>query len=269
MKSIVQLKTMSLFISIMILVLLIIMPSPRVKSLGNPHYFYGYVWYQNGTQVPAGTIVTLTDNNNGNYITTQTIDLYGDGSVTNYYQADVSQITGSQDGDLIIVNCSSSGEVGENSTYINVSLGSQQVDLHLEGETISISISPSQWDQGSLNLGSSNTTTGGYFNLSNNGNVAVNVTVIGENITWDGSGHIWYLNSTADHDKFVLRYKKTTDSIWTNITTTNATFITDLKPAYSWYTNWTRFDLKLILPTTSTYDPPQINVNVTFWAIKA
>ncbi|RLF31589.1 MAG: hypothetical protein DRM98_05350, partial [Thermoplasmata archaeon] len=99
-------------------------------SLDNPHYFYGYVYYQNGTGVPAGTVVTLTDDNNGNSITTTTIDLGG--GVTNFYMADVSQITNSQDGDLIIVNCTCNNQVGENSTNINVSMGSQQVDVHLE-----------------------------------------------------------------------------------------------------------------------------------------
>jgi len=235
----------------------------QVKSLENPHYFYGYVYYQNGTQVPAGTVVNLTDYNNSNYMTTNTIDLGGGN--TGFYQADVSQITGSQDGDLIILNCSVNGEVGYNSTNINISLGSQQVDLHLETESISISVSPSQWNQGSLNIGSSNNTTGGYFNLSNNGNTEVDVLIQGENITWDGN--TWYLSSSADLDHFVLQYKKTVDSVWTNIGTTNSTFISNLKPAYSWYTNWTRFDLKIILPTSSSKDPPQIGFNVTFWAI--
>ena len=237
--------------------------TPQVKSLENPHYFYGYVYYQNDTKVPAGTVVTLTDYNNSNYMTTTTIDL-GNG-VTNYYLADVSQITGSQDGDLIILNCSVNGEVGCNSTNINISLGSQQVDLHLETQSLSISVSPSQWNQGSLNIGSSNNTTGGYFNLSNNGNTEVDVLIHGENITWDGN--TWYLSSSADLDHFVLQYRKTVDSVWTNIGTTNSTFISNLKPAYSWYTNWTRFDLKIILPTSSSKDPPQIGFNITFWAI--
>ena len=235
----------------------------QVKSLENPHYFYGYVYYQNGTQVPAGTVVTLTDHSNSNYMTTNTIDLGGGN--TGFYQADVSQITGSQDGDLIILNCSVNGEVGYNSTNINISLGSQQVDLHLETQSLSISVSPSQWNQGSLNIGSSNNTTGGYFNLSNNGNTEVDVLIQGENITWDSN--TWYLSSSADLDHFVLQYKKTVDSVWTNIGTTNSTFISNLKPAYSWYTNWTRFDLKIILPTSSSKDPPQIGFNVTFWAI--
>jgi hypothetical protein len=118
-----------LVILLIFLSLMFIYYTPKVGSLDNPHYFYGYVWYQNGSQVPAGTVVTLTDDNNGNSMTTTTIDL-GDGT-TNYYQADVSQIPGSADGDLIIVNCTCNNQVGENSTYIDISLGSQQVDVHL------------------------------------------------------------------------------------------------------------------------------------------
>jgi hypothetical protein len=230
---------------------------PKVTSLDNPHYFYGYVWYQNGSQVPAGTVVTLTDDNSGNSMTTTTIDL-GDGT-TNYYQADVSQITGSQDGDLVIVNCSSGGEVGENSTYINVSLGSQQVDLHLEPEVLNISIVPSQWNQGTVSLGSENYTSGGYFNLTNEGNVIINVMIKGSNAT--SNGDIWYLNNTADYDKFAMQYNKS--SGWTSITTSYASFITNLAEG-----NSQLFDLKLIMPTASS-TTNQMSFTITFKAVKA
>jgi len=244
-------------VSLMMFLATLLVYPPSVISLDNPHYFYGYVYYQNGTGVPAGTVVTLTDSNNGNSMTTTTIDL-GNGT-TNYYQADVSQITGSQDGDLIIVNCSSNGEVGENSTNINVSTGSQQVDVHLEPEVLNISIVPSQWNQGTISLGSENYTSGGYFNLTNQGNIIINVLIKGSNATSDGD--TWYLNNTADYNKFAMQYN--ISSSWNIITTSYASFVTNLNTGSSQL-----FDLKLIMPTASS-TTNQMSFTITFKAVKA
>ena len=91
-------KISTVIISIFVLFLFSNSFVPKVQSLDNPFIYFGYIYYTNGTNVPAGVTVTLTDERNDNSMTTTTIDLGG--GTTNFYQADVSQITESDDGDL-------------------------------------------------------------------------------------------------------------------------------------------------------------------------
>lgn len=251
-------------ITMMLLLAPSFFPVSIVEGLDFPHYILGYVWNSTGGNV-TNVVVTLTDLNNGNSMTTTT-------DTDGYYQADVSQITGSGDGDTIEVNVTYGGEAGDNSTQIDVSLGSQWCNVTTATTTLSISVTPSSWNQGTLYLNTVNSTTGNYFNLTNNGNIRINVLVQGENITWDGN--TWYINNTADHDKFVFQYNKSSDTSWSTISYINSTFITDLNDDY--YSgipnqaakNYITFDLKIILPTSSTDEPPQLSTNITFWAVE-
>lgn len=355
-------KISTVIISILIISIFSNSFIPRVKSLDNPYIYFGYIYYSNGTAIPAGVTVTLTDDSNQNSMTTNTIDLGG--GTTNYYQADVSQITGSADGDLIIVNCTVNNQVGDHGKTINLTLGSRRVDVNItslptiempspanqstniaatpklsvivndsDGHTVnltwysnssgswlpfgwnlsascnqtfsqinsnfsatdttffwnisvndgfetnnspvyhfrtaaaagdaSITVTPANWDQGSLALGSSNETSGTYFNLSNVGDVAINVTVKASNATNSTSGFSWNLTSTAAQNNFTLEYKKDGDAGWTNINLTYDTFISDL--AVGWGKD---FDLKLTLATNSTQVAP-MSFNVTFKSVIA
>ena len=244
-------------------VLATLMVAPAL-ALNNPWYIYGYVRYDNGTGVPNET-VTLTDTNNNNSMTTTTDS---DG----FYSANIQNIPGSQDGDTIKVNCTvnNSGVIkaGENTTTVDLNLSYGWCNVTIGN--LSIDVNQSNWNLGTVNLGEtkySNSSAGSYyFNLSNNGYATVNVTIQGENIEWDG--HMWYLNTTADQDKFTLYFKKESDTGWNEIKTTNVTFVTYLPPGVgNQGNNWTRFNLRLQLPPTSTYLPPQLTCNVTFWAI--
>ena len=262
-------------LTIFIIIFLIIAPafiyySPTVKGdLSGPYNIYGYIDNSTNQDIPSGVTVTLTNTRNSNSLTTTT------GAQGSYYK-NVGLDSGMDclDGDTIVVNCSYSNEVGENSTTID-EVGSTYSWCNLTGgtklepESLSISATPATWNQGNLYLGTSNATSATYFNLTNDGNIAINVRIHGENITYNGN--TWYLNSSAGHNGFVFQYNKSQDSSWTNINVTNSTFVEDLRynSQYFSYTYWQEFGLKLILPTSSTYDPPQLSVNITFWSIKA
>lgn len=354
-------KFSTIVISILVLSLFSNIFIPQVKSLDDPYPFSGYIYYTNGTRLPAGVVVTLTDDRNDNYITTNTMDLGG--GVTNFYIAQVDEITDSQNGDLIIVNVSYNNMVGDSAKTIDLVIAARVVDVNIttlptieapnpanassgisttpslsvivndsDGHTVnltwysnssgswlpfawntsavcndtfyqvnsnfsasdetyfwnlsvndgwetnnspvyhfrtaasagdaSITVTPSTWDQGSLALGSSNETSGPYFNLSNEGDVAINVTVKGSNAT-NSSGFSWNLTSTSATNNFTVEYKKDGDAGWSNINLTYDTFVTDLP------IGWGKdFDLKLTLATNSTKVVP-MSFNVTFKSVIA
>ncbi len=82
---------------------------------GSGSYFVrGYIDMNNGSDIPSGQIVTLTNNENSNSITTTTL-------ANGAYQANVGDSgIGCSDGDQIIINCSYEGQVGENATNIDI-----------------------------------------------------------------------------------------------------------------------------------------------------
>jgi hypothetical protein len=124
-----------------------------------------------------------------------------------------------------------------------------------------ISITPSQWNHGDVWIGSSNATTGFYFNFTNGADLAFNIQIKASNATNSTTGAEWKLNSTQGHDNFTLQYNKSSGGSWTNINTTYDTFVTNLG-ANSWQT----FDLNLIMATTSSTSDP-LSLVVTFKSV--
>jgi hypothetical protein len=248
---------------------LTILQAPTVKSLGDPHWWYGFVDYQNNSNV-SNTRVTFTDvdaNNNTMWVDT---DAWG------FYMADLSEITGSQDGDYIVINCTNNSQVGENASTIDISQPYQWCNLtggtRLENESLSINVTSWNWAPENLWIGTtnnSNSTSNTYFNLTNQGNVKINVKIHGENITWNG--HKWNLTLTPALNNYTLEYQKSGEGSWTNINVTNNSFITNFQynSQYFSYIYWQEFGLNITMPTLSTADPPELSVDVTFWSIKA
>jgi hypothetical protein len=124
-----------------------------------------------------------------------------------------------------------------------------------------IVITPSSWNQGTLSIGSSNESTGFYFNLTNQGNVFLNIEIKATNATNATTGAKWILNSTQDFDNYTLEYNRSDTGTWTNIALDYNTFITNLA-ADSWQT----FDLKLTTASTSTKGDP-LSITVTFRSV--
>ncbi len=126
---------------------------------------------------------------------------------------------------------------------------------------ISVNVTPSQWNQGTVWIGSSNATTGYYFNLTNEGNIALNILVKSSNATNSTTGFQWNLTATPGFNNFSLQYNKSGGGSWTNINTTYDTFVTNLS-----ISSWQTFDLNLIMATTSsTVDP--LSFVVTFKSV--
>ncbi len=252
-------KFFSFVLSLILIFSVILYFSPQVKSLDDTHTYFGYVYYENDTAVPVGTTVTLTDQNNSNYMTATTSLSSG------YYQADVQQISGSEDGDIIVVNCTLDGESGSNSSAINISGSAQQVDVHMAAPAdLSITVTPSSWSQGGIWVGSSNETSGSYFNLSNSGNTNIDVFVKADNATNATTGLTWTLSDTVGHDAFSLRYYKDGGSQWKNISYSynySDAFVSSLGSG-----SFQTFDLKVIM-ATSTTDSDPLDFDITFKSV--
>jgi hypothetical protein len=124
-----------------------------------------------------------------------------------------------------------------------------------------IDIVPSSWEMGNVTIGTSNQTTGFYFNLTNLGSVPVNIQIKGSNATNTTTGSIWRLNTTADFDNFSLQYNLSGGGSWTNINLSYDAFITSLVVG-----SWKTFDLKLILATLSSKSD-LLSVTITFRSV--
>jgi hypothetical protein len=126
--------------------------------------------------------------------------------------------------------------------------------------TTTINVTPSQWDIGTTTVGSYNYSTSGfYFNLTNNGTITLNIQIKASNATNTTTGAKWQLNETPDFDNYTLQYNKSTS--WTNINLTFDTFVTDLGVGA-----WQTFDLNIFMATTSTKSDP-LSVTVTFRSV--
>jgi len=126
----------------------------------------------------------------------------------------------------------------------------------------SIDITPDRWDQGVILIGSSNETTGFYFNLTNNGNAQLYIQVKASNATNVSTGAQWTLNAIPSLDNFTLQYNKSGGGTWTVINLTYDLFLSSLDIG-----SWQTFDLKLITAEqSSTLDP--LSMDLTFRSIK-
>jgi len=128
-------------------------------------------------------------------------------------------------------------------------------------ENTSFNVTPSQWNIGTIDIGDTNATTGFYFNLTNEGNVALDITINATNATNTTTPAQWNLTTTPGHDNFSLQYNLSSAGTWTSISTSFTSFVTDLA-----INSWKTFDLKLLMATTSsTVDP--MEVTVTFKSV--
>lgn len=141
---------------------------------------------------------------------------------------------------------------------------SMAVDTFTISQNISITVTPATWDQGSIAIGGSNQTTGFYYNLTNNGNVAIDVFVKATNATNVSANAEWKLNNTASHNNFSLRYYKNGGASWINITTSynySSPFVSSLAAGDS-----QTFDLKIMAATTSSKTDP-LDFDITFKSV--
>jgi hypothetical protein len=125
----------------------------------------------------------------------------------------------------------------------------------------SIQINPNIWNQGTLQIGTSNETSGFYFNLTNQGDAALDIQIKATNATNTTTGLSWQLNESADLDNYSLLYNKSTSGSWANINLTYDTFISNFALGF-----WQTFDLKLILATLSSRGDP-LELTVTFRSV--
>jgi hypothetical protein len=133
---------------------------------------------------------------------------------------------------------------------------------YTEADT-SIDIVPSNWNIGIIGLGDIINTSNFYFNLTNLGNVVLNVQIKGSNATNTTTGAQWELNLTPGFNNYSMQYNKSGGGTWTNINLTYDLFVSNLGVG-----SWQTFDLKLIMATlSSTTDP--LSLNLTFRSIKA
>jgi len=126
---------------------------------------------------------------------------------------------------------------------------------------LSINATPSQWNLGNVWIGGSDTSTGYYFNITNEGNATLNIQIKASNATNSTTGTRWNLTSTPDHNNFTLHYDKSGDGGWTIINTTYDVFVTSLGVDY-----WQTFDLKMTHATTSSVVDP-MSLDVTFKSV--
>jgi len=128
-------------------------------------------------------------------------------------------------------------------------------------ENTSFNATPGLWDMGSVWIGSSNSTTGYYFNITNNGNVAIDLQINASNATNSTTGAQWNLSASAGHNDFTLQYLKSGGVTWTIINTTYDTFVTNLGISSS-----QTFDLNMTMATTSSTTDP-MSLTVTFKSV--
>jgi len=126
--------------------------------------------------------------------------------------------------------------------------------------TLSISVSPTTWDNGNIAYGSSNSTSGGYFNITNDGTVSCKVQIKGSDTA------SFNLASSAGYNQFAMKASTDGGSTWT-VTLDNTSYtdlISDIPPSG---TNWATFDLQLIAPTSGSVQDVQQTVTVTLNAV--
>jgi len=150
--------------------------------------------------------------------------------------------------------------------YVTVSDGfntntSETFHFTTEHSTL-IDIIPAQWDIGSTTIGNYNYSTSGfYFNLTNNGTISLDIQIKASNATNTSTGAQWNLSSTPGFDNYSLQYNKSLVGPWININQTYDTFISNLGIG-----SWQTFDLNIFMATTSTKSDP-LSVTITFRSV--
>ena len=137
----------------------------------------------------------------------------------------------------------------------------------VEEQSIDISVVPTSYDWGFLESNSVQNTSGGYFNITNTGNVNVDITIRGTNATNATGVTKWILveSSSPGNNQFSLQYSTDQGSTWDFFNWSDnpvEVIYTNLAPQSSLYV-----DLKLVAPlSTDCYD--EVNWNVYFGAVQ-
>ena len=122
--------------------------------------------------------------------------------------------------------------------------------------TLSITVSPTSWDNGQLSYGSSNSTSSGYFTVTNDGTITCKVQIKGSDTT------DWTLASSAGYNQFVMEVSTDGGSNWDfALTTSYQDLFTSINPSSS-----DTFDLKLTMPTSGSTSSQQ-TITVTLQAV--
>jgi len=130
-------------------------------------------------------------------------------------------------------------------------------------ENVSIEVTPVAWNIGSTTIGEYNVSTGPYFNLTNEGNVAISIQINATNATNSSTGDVWVVNDTASHNNYTIGFNLTSGDTWTLFNETFRTFATNIA-----WDSWQTFDLNLTMATTSSKGNP-LSLTITFRAVKA
>ena len=150
--------------------------------------------------------------------------------------------------------------------YVTVSDGfntntSETFHFTTEHSTL-IDIIPAQWDIGTTTIGNYNYSTSGfYFNLTNNGTISLDIQIKASNATNASTGAEWNLSSNPGFDNYSLQYNKSLVGPWININQTYDTFVSNLGIG-----SWQTFDLNIFMATTSTKSDP-LSVTITFRSV--
>ncbi len=126
---------------------------------------------------------------------------------------------------------------------------------------IPVNVSPSNWDIGAIQLGANTSTSGFYFNFTNDGNKSLDVLIKASNATNSSTGLTWNLTASPGHNNFTLQYNKSGVGTWTNINTTFDNFVANLG-SFGYQT----FDLKIFMATSSSLLNP-MSFTVTFKSV--
>jgi len=113
------------------LCLMVLMPffiSNNVDALEGSFVVYGYIDQSNGSDVPLGTTVTITDVTTSSSDTTTTFNNGGD---TGAYQYDLYGLSSCSDGDTITVNATYGGEIGSETYILDVTDPSKNMSFQL------------------------------------------------------------------------------------------------------------------------------------------
>ena len=147
------------------------------------------------------------------------------------------------------------GSIDEITTY------KADTRCHFNPDT-SINITPSEWNIGPTTVGSYNYSTSGlYFNLTNEGNINLTIQIKASNATNITTGAQWKLASVPGLNNYSLQYYKDGEGNWNNINLTYDKFITNLEIG-----SWQTFDLNIFMATTSTKSDP-LSVTITFRSV--
>jgi hypothetical protein len=140
----------------------------------------------------------------------------------------------------------------------------QTFNFTTESESTTIEVTPNIWDLGNAWIEGVNATTGYYFNLTNNGNTALAITVNASNATNSTTGFKWNLTDTPGLNNFSILYNKSGVEVWKNINLTFDTFVENLALG-----GYQTFDLKIFMATLSDEQDLTMHIQLTLKSVAA